>query len=390
AKYVRLNIKGNYQGVYLDIERVDKNFLAPNEFVDLDASIYRCGNHDCEMKTWRMPYQGKWEKKNNEEEPNRELDALLRIINFTPEPELARQLEARLQLEFYLRSMTMDALMSNNIIEDSQSYLIHDRVTGMWTYVPWDLNNGDARWWPTYPVDMKPVTDSPLFPFTLGGGSIDWMYERRRKSYPDYVPAFSNLNTRIAWNPELRGRLDRLIRRAVDELFNPKVMNPHIDAIHRLLTPHVADDPHVDKQKFALGADFMKRFVAQRGSHVLAELDRWNRRTPKVQLAALDPHEGWIELSNPHPHPVDLGGLVLTTDLRRALNRNVPAQQLAPGEKVRFSAAQLGVTLGLEGEIGVFDGNTVNGVIDLLYYGSIPSGTRYVRNPAAASGWEVR
>ena len=59
----------------------------------------------------------------------------------TPEGE-------RLELELYLRTMVMDTLISMEVTEDSRSYFIHDRESGRWIYVPWDLNNADLRWTP--------------------------------------------------------------------------------------------------------------------------------------------------------------------------------------------------------------------------------------------------
>ena len=50
AKYVRLGINGVPQGVYLDLERVDNNFLVNHGFADQNGTIYRCGRKDCEMK----------------------------------------------------------------------------------------------------------------------------------------------------------------------------------------------------------------------------------------------------------------------------------------------------------------------------------------------------
>ncbi len=390
AKYVRLVINGEYQGVLLDLERVDKNFLEPNGFVDLDATIYRCGNYDCELKLFRLPYQGKWEKKTNESESDDALNDFVRAVNHTPPHQFEAMLAERMELDHYLRSMAMEALVANAVVEDSQSYFIHDRVTGRWTYVPWDLNNGDARWWPGYPLDMEPPYEQPLFTFTLTGGALEWMYSRRATKLEGYLPAFSNLNTRIATHPALQSRLDALIRRAIDEFYNPQVMDAHLEKLHAVIAPHVADDPYVDQEKFARGADFLKTFVRLRSEFVLQELDRLREQVPRLQIAAFDPQQGWVELLNLTDQPQEIGGLVVTTDLRRPFTRNVPAQILQPGERVRLTEAELGVEFASAGELGVFDGEKVSGVIDLLYNGELRPGELYVRSREAPSGWEVR
>src|SRR5690606_38328844 len=132
-----------------------------------DASIYRCGRKDCEMKPWYASFQKAWEKKTNEREGRSELDAILNAITFTPEPSLAAVLGERLELELYMRAMVMDALISNTTIEDSRSYFIHDRVSGRRIYVPWDLNNAALRWTPGSSVGGSPRIDRPLFTYSL-------------------------------------------------------------------------------------------------------------------------------------------------------------------------------------------------------------------------------
>jgi spore coat protein H len=184
ARYVRLTINGVYQGVYLDLERVDKNFLDRHGFDDDDASIYRCGARDCELKPWRMPYQTEWDKKTNENVGQEDIHALEDAICHTPEPGLVRTLEERMELERYLRALVADALISNYVIQDSRSYFIHDRVTGRWSYVPWDVNNSVATWWPTYGLTMEPIVDHPIFNFRGSPGCMSCARPSRRACCP--------------------------------------------------------------------------------------------------------------------------------------------------------------------------------------------------------------
>ncbi|WNG35162.1 Inner spore coat protein H [Archangium violaceum] len=416
AKYVRLSINGRYEGVFLDIEQVNKSFLRAHDFADRDATIYRAGWKDTELKlrSWKVPYQGDWQQKTNEKTPHDEaLDAVLYVINRTPEPELPDALARHLDLEGYLRSMVMDALMSNNYIEDSESYFIHDEVADRWVYVAWDLNNVDARWWHEIALVEKPepLYKHPLFPFTLTDGVVATRYENRKTVHPGYLPVFSNLGTRVVVNPELRARLVDRIDKAMNELFTLEVLGAHIDKLHALLTPHMADDPYMDFAKFQAGRAWMRDYVRLRRAFVLKELERYRASKPGLVLEALDTHEGWVELGNRGDKPVSLGGMVLTTNLRRSipalLRPEIPAEppaetptygppqgvvlaerMLNPGERVRFTAAELGLTFTPDGEIGVFDGRSVVGLKDVLFYGKLLAGKHYER--AGDGAWEVR
>ncbi len=416
AKYVRLRVNGHQEGVFLDIEQVDKSFLKAHEFPDDDATIYRAGWKDTELKlrSWKVPYQGDWKQKTNESKPaEAALDEVLYAINRTPEPELPGALERHMELEWYLRSMVMDALMANNYIEDSESYFIHDRVTGRWVYVAWDLNNVDARWWHEIPLveEQVPIYKHPLFPFTLTDGAVATRYQHRKSVHPGYLPVFSNLGTRVVMNPALRERLVARLDKALEELFTLEVMGAHIDKLHALLAPHMAEDPYMDNTKFQKGRVWMRDFVRLRRAFVLKELERYRTSTHGLVLEALDAREGWVELGNRGTRPVSLGGLVLTTNLRRSipelLRPEIPGQTpeappsygppagsvlpeltLAPGERVRFSATGLGLTFTPDGELGVFDGQSVVGMKDVLFYGKLPDGKYYER--ANDGRWQVR
>lgn len=396
TKFVRLTVNGVYQGPFLDIEQVNKAFLEAHDFDDDDATIYRCGWKDCEFKTVKVPYQGNWNKKTNEKEPDTELHAVLGLINHTPEPQFAATLEQHLEVEWFLRSMVMDALMSNNYVEDSESYFIHDQVTRRWVYVPWDLNNVDARWW--YPIEVRhaqPLVDHPLFPFTLTDAWTHNMYERRKNEYPGYLPVFSNLGTRVVLNPELHARLVARLRKALDELFKPEVLHPYIDSLHALVDPHMRADPFMSYERFVAGRAFLRNYVTQRRQFVLAELERYAARKPGLVIEEFDPRQGFLVLGNRGSQPVSLRGKTLTTNLRVSLARLVsrptgvvlPGVTLAPGQTLRLTAAELGLVFPEKGEVGIFDGVNVVGYSDVLFYGPLPAGQRYIRG---TKGWEVR
>lgn len=391
ARYVRLMINGNYEGVYLDTERVDKDFLDAHHFIDDDASIYRCGRKDCEMKPWRATFQTAWEKETNEHEGREDLDQILEVIAYTPEPDLASVLGERLELELYLRTMVMDTLISMEVTEDSRSYFIHDRESGRWIYVPWDLNNADLRWTPGSRVGGSADVTRPLFGFSLADPWVTEKYEYRTTRYP-YVawhPISSNLNTRIAMNAALRARLIGLLERALDEVFHPDVLGARIDAIHALLRPHVADDPYVSLEKFDDTPRYLKEYNAGRIEFIRNEIARLSATTGLV-IAVLDPERQRITLRNDGTDPVELQRLALVTNVRaRPFAPNLPIHNLRPGESIDLDARGLGVQLGIRGEVAVFDPARPT-PLDVLFYGELSRGTVYARSDTDAQRWELR
>ncbi|ATB31806.1 CotH kinase family protein [Melittangium boletus] len=415
VNFVRLSINGRNEGVFLDIEQINKAFLRAHDFADKDASIYRAGWKDTELKlrSWKVPYQGDWKKKTNEKKENDDaLDAVLAVINRTPEPQLVNALTKSMDIEGYVRSMVMDALMANNYIEDSESYFIFDHVKGQWFYAAWDLNNVDARWWHQMQLgpDLVPIYRQPLYSFTLGSTEITKRYKERKGIHPGYLPVFSNLGTRVVLNPALRARLEARLDKALQELFTLNVMGPYIDQMHALIAPYMAQDPYMDPAKFQAGRAFMRDFVRLRRDFILKERERLRAQEKDVVIEALDAKAGWVELRNRSTQPRELNGLTVTTNLRRAIpelllpeptatppeqvatgapvGKALPARMLAPGERVRLTAASLGLTFMPEGEIGLFDGQSVSGMKDALFYGRLADGQHYERSENGT--WRIR
>ncbi len=407
AKFVKLYINGRYQGLYLDLEAPDKSYTRRVGFVDDDPSIYRCGGKNCEFKTWLADYQHDWEKKTNEDEGDAELRAFERLVSHVPEPDLPAMLDRSFELESFLRTMTMDALISNYVLEDSASYLMFDGFTGKWSYVVWDVNNSSTRYTPgaTTGEDVAPA-DHPLFIFSLHDTWVELRYRERVEDQlmgRDWRPIFSNLITRIGQHPELRGRALLLLERSLDELFTVELMYARIDAMYALLEPHTVEpvdvvmtpDPERFRdtrgfmpEKFADGPRWMKDYVTRRRAFLLGELGRLSSPSPGLVLESVDAQQGTVAIGNRGATAMSLGGRLLTTNLRETSTTNLPDRTLGPGETVELRAADLGLELATDGELGLFDGVSVIGAHDVFFYGEVPAGSRYVR--AADGRWEVR
>lgn len=452
GKYVAVWVNGTYHGIYLDLEQVDGQFVKMRGFPDRDATVFRMPwkNSEVKLRTedrwgneWRAGYQlnNDWVQKTNERkfDARPKVDALLWAVNRTPDPILPEVLDAQLDLEHLLRTLAFDALISNFYVEDSESYFIFDAVTGKWTYVPWDMNNADARWWPSYGIEATPITNHPLMNYSLFDAWTHRLYEMRLQSGDFYalrdqapeldgrtdpvLPNFSNLNTRIFLHPGLRERALQMMERLIDEVFNPEVLHPRIDAMYALIAPYQLNEPgdtnplfdpyllEVDAagtpaaEKFKRGPAYLKRFVSERVAFVKQEIARLRAMTPDLAISAFDPAANWVELTNRTSQPFELGGVVITRNLRRPFemietvdgqprnfsagtNRALGARTLAPGETIRLALGELGITLDPAGELGLFRGPSVVGVLDAVFYGEVEPGQRYERE-ADGIGWRI-
>ncbi len=393
AKYVRVTINGEYQGVYLDLERVDKDF-ARARFADPDPNIYRCGRKDCEMKLWRAGFQHEWEKETNELDPSQaDLVAFLTALHEAPEPLLPETLERILELESYLRMMVAEALFSNDTIEDSRSYMVHDAVTGRWFYAPWDYNNSTTKLQPGSDVGKQADVDQPLWVYSITDSWSELEYQKRIDEQPekDWHALFSDLSTRIQLHPELRTRLEDRLDQALATIYSVEVLGPRFEAIHALLRPYVVTDPYVELALFDYGPDYMKQFVAGRSVFLSGALAAERAAGLGVVLAEIDPGAGRVTIANLGDAPVSLDGWVLTGNLRRrpAVPSFPAGTVLEPGARLALDATALGLTAGAIGEVGLFRGPAVDDVVDALYFGPTAAGKRWARATGAPERWEL-
>ncbi len=390
ATFVRLEINGEYQGVYLDLERVDKKFLAAHAFPDDDGTIYRCGRKDCEMKLWRAEFQRAWEKKTNEREDDSRLEQLLCAINAAPEHRFDEVLDQTLELELYLRYLVVDALISNNVVEDSRSYLVHDDRNRRWLYVPWDFNNSSTRYQPGSRVGTKAKVDHPLFPFSVTDSWSEDAYQQRlvEDTSRDWHPLFSNLNTRIAFHPALRERFFLLLEQAMATVLTPEALGPRIDAIHALLSPYIPGDVNVDPEKFDDGPRYLKDYAERRAAFLEGEIHRYGEREPAVELYRVDPASGRITVRNRGSTAVPLEGWTLTTDLRRRPAPNLSGV-IEAGAELVLDLVELGLESTVPGEFGLFRGPALDDVVDVLFPGLLEADESWIRSADDPLRWEL-
>jgi len=239
-------------------------------------------------------------------------------------------------------------------------------------------------------VDATPQTGHPLFDFTLTDPWVEREYLDNLRVTPNggWTPVFSNLGTRIAFHPQLRERVLALIERGLEDVFRPDLLQPRFEAIQRMLAPYMAQDTYMQYDKWEQMPRYMLDYVTARAAFLRSEIARWRNFKPGLVIEGFDPQQGWVELRNRGTTSVSTQGLVLTTDLRRALTRNVPAATLAAGERVRFTGAQLGLAFAPQGELGLFDGKSVAGAIDVHFYGKLAAGRYEARSEGG--NWEIR
>jgi spore coat protein H len=391
------------------MEHVGKDFLK-HHAMERTASIYRNGARNGEMTLQHnSAYQEDFEKKTNEETGREDLDALLLRMNRTDDADFEAKVDRYLNLEAYLGNLAADALISNNIIEDSRSYWIHEHTKDRWEYVPWDLNNAQMLFWRTWNPDDPPITTRSPQSFSAYDPWVQRIYEERVADRPAQRPTWSVINTRIWDRPALRARLLAKLEAALAGPFSEAKANAHIDALWAVVEPELARDPYVSREHMLRARNFLKRYVRNRAAYLRDMMStlRAHGSGPLVIREINAGSAGYIDVHNRGTAAITLDGYELTNDLRATTRYRLPTVSLGPGQSVRFMATgntslgplHLPFTLSRSGgEVGLFDGKSVSATgkqlvyapVDALYYGPIPYGTVYGRKTPQSEDFERR
>jgi spore coat protein H len=298
-------------------------------------------------------------------------------------------------------------LISNNIIEDSRSYWIHEPRKDQWQYTPWDLNNAQMFAWRTWAPGDPPITDRWPQAFSLYDPFVQRAYELRVAERPAHRPTWNVLNTRIWDRPALRTRLLAKLEAALEGPFSLARASAHIDALWAVAGPEMAQDPHASPAHVARARDFLQTYVRERRAFLLETLSALEAhgRGPLIIQTVSAGSSGYVDVYNRGTSTVSLAGYELTNDLRAAVRARLPSVTLNPGQRLRLEAdgkpaagsTHLPFVLSRQGgEVGLFNGNRLSasgkplvyGPEDVVYFGPLPSGMRYRRVTPASEDFE--
>jgi spore coat protein H len=412
ARYVTLSVNGKFEGIFTLVEQVDKSFLKAHG-LSSDGSIYRCGGRDCELKiTPKAHYQAPWAKKTNEDQPWDDLNTFLWKVSRTPEHEFEDFLRENLELDRYLRYMAAGVLISISGIDDSGSYLVRDPERSKWFYVPWDLNNSMLMYYRMEQVGAVPITTMPIPAFTAYDTRMERIYQHKESKFGGAHLHFSALSQRIWDRPALRHRVLDYVEELLNTVFTEEAVAKRVDGQHALIRELLPKDPYVLLPQAHYAPEHLKRYVAGRRAFLMAQLPLERRRgeggvvingfgiLPGAAVSAEGQAQGYIDLYNREDTPVSVAGLTITDQLSRQFKHRLPQGLVVPAHgTLRLiadgnpSAGPAHLPFKLQtrgGELGLFDGKRMTGVVDLTFHAPLTPGQAYGRMPDGAESWGWR
>ena len=371
---VLLMLNGEYQGVYMDTERVDERFL---ERIGRDPTspLYKTlstEQHDfSRAQSSIAAYRAAYEKETSRDTGYEDIIALIELINRTPDDAFPDTLSRVFDVPAYLDYYAVIVFTANRDFIAHNVYFLYDPFREKWELIPYDLDEGFRK--ADRPLDMG-TANAPLF--EQGFSSL--------------------LLTRVLDVPQFRAYYCHRLAELLDSVFSEEAMSSLIDQTYAAIEQGGLRDWHKryreDNAHFAAAPDELNAFVAARRDFLRSQMPAYcPADQPYLAINEVrtdsEGESGWIEVYNRALEPVDLRGLYLTNDLRDptrfrvATHILVPAGGFAlfqadgdPSQGPRHTNFSLG---GPDGVVGIYSGTVLLDALDFALTGSTQSVGRY-------------
>ena len=230
SNYARIMLNGEFIGVYVNVERIDKSYLS-RHFASNDGDLYKAdeggpGADLAYLGDDASVYRGLELKTNEDTSDGSALVALARDINTLYRCRVRSVVRDRVRrrriLAPHAGAAPVRRLRSIQRLGTAQFYLYHEPTEDRWTYLQWDLDVGFAD----NAFDMVPVIDN---------------WDASMPGLEGYGPR--PLLTRIVQNPDLLAAYRSYAADYLERYFEPELLNARLDALYDQIRDDLVLDP---------------------------------------------------------------------------------------------------------------------------------------------------
>lgn len=267
CNYAKLYLNDRYQGVYVNVERIDQSFIE-HHLPDPKGLLFKVdeGGPGANLQYIGddpSAYARTFEPENAsaKKEPRR-LVEFIKKINQLPAKDVAAYLNSNLELNDFLR-ITAVLLFSGAFDQltgwqPHNYYLYFDGKNGRWRYLPWDLDVGFCE-----------------IAFGQIRALADW-----NAAWPVVGDMPNPLLERIVSDADLLQRYRKVARSILDKYFEPKRLCAILDARYALIKADLLTDPfphrrvtNPEDQNYDDIVASMKQFVRKRYTTARQQLE---------------------------------------------------------------------------------------------------------------------
>ncbi len=281
SSHVKLYINNEYRGLYINVEHVDEEFV-DLRFGNKDGNLYKClwpadlNYINSDPNSYKMSDNGRRTydlKTNTSADDYSDLANFITIINNEPIATLPEALEPIFNVDSYLRFLVVETFTGHwdsYSVNKNNFYLYNNTATGKMEFTPYDMDN-------TYGIDWF---------------GINWATRDINNWWNEWEDR--PLTERILQVPEYSARYNFYFSKLLNEITNPSIYFPQIDAMKNMISPHVANDSYHSQDYGWDYNDFSDSYTDDLGGHVTYGLKpyiqaRYSAATSQLDLQNIAP-----------------------------------------------------------------------------------------------------
>ncbi|MHB9079204.1 MAG: CotH kinase family protein [Pirellulaceae bacterium] len=292
CNFAKLYVNGRYEGVYVNVERIDSVFVQKH-FADGGGALYKVDEGGAGANWGPLPQHpaalgGRlaFEPKSKAARSDaRDVLELISKVNETPADDFTGVMEETLELDAFMQTMAVmlfagafDQLTGWN----PHNYCLYrEPHSKRWYYLPFDLDVGFAD----NAFGNVPVIAEWNAAWPIPGGPLRPLIER------------------IVHDPQLLARYRRSADEILEKYFRPQVLLQKIDALHEQIKADLVSDPfphrrvtNPEDQDYESIVASIKEFARRRYETARAQLDNPGD-PPQIVRSSPRPAQG------PQPEP---------------------------------------------------------------------------------------
>lgn len=251
TQFISLTINGKYEGLYLQLESVDKLFLkrrglpqgaifyAIND--DANFSLYSSIDND-----YKQSLDSGYERKCGTKRDHEYLSNIIYKINTLTPQNFEKEIVHYFNIDKYLRWLT-GVVCTQNFDGFIHNYALYiNGNTKVAEIIPWDY---DATWGRD-----------------IHGGEMPY----------NFIPitGYNTLTARILNVPSFRKSYRQTLEHVLNEQFSVAKLKPKIEQLHEKIRPYMLRDPYKSKfiKQFDKEPKFILEYISQRNAYLTNHL----------------------------------------------------------------------------------------------------------------------
>lgn len=251
AEHARLYLNGEYLGIYLMVENMDKDFLMGNDLDPL-GNLYKA-TKDGACLSYFDDVENVWEKKTNQHKDWNDIKILIDSLEKVPESMYYEFFRDNFFYDKMINILAMNMLLSNGSTYYHNYYMYHDIYNnGKWLMMPWDL-------------DKTFIAYSMYFPYDFSGW--EWIHD-------------NPLLERALVNEQIFSDIKAKLEYLKNTIFNTQTLGPIIDSLEVTLESSVEQDETINidsMEEYREHIRLNREFIEGRYNYIMFQM----RKFPK-------------------------------------------------------------------------------------------------------------